>query len=152
MPWRDRGRTLRNVSRFVDGVIATAGRVSTGMVTGEPEAPARRTWSELHKLARRMAGALVEGGLRPGQAVAVLAGMPAQIAPVAQAIWLAGGSMTMLHQPTPRTDLKVWRDDTLRVLQMIEARAVVIGEPFGPMAGVLEAYGINHHLAGALND
>lgn len=130
------------MSRFVDGVIATAGRATTGMVTGEPGAPRRRTWAELHALARRMAGGLVAAGLRPGQAVAVLAGQPAQIAPVAQAIWLAGGSMTMLHQPTPRTDLAVWRDDTLRVLRMIDARLVVIGAPFEPAAAALR--GIDH--------
>ena len=135
------------MSRFVDGVIATAGRAGTGMVTGEPDAPARRTWSDLHALARRVAGALVEDGLRPGQAVAVLAGLPAEIAPVAQAIWLAGGSMTMLHQPTPRTDLTVWRDDTLRVLKMIDARAVIVGSPFDEVVPVLSAYGIRHHLA-----
>ena len=140
------------MSRFVDGVVANAARARTGMVTGEPAAAQRRTWGEVHALARRIAGGLVEGGLRPGDAVAVLAGMPAQIAPVAQGIWLAGGSMTMLHQPTPRTDLTAWRDDTLRVLRMIAARVVVVGEPFEQMAGVLEAYGIRHHLAGALAD
>jgi fatty-acyl-CoA synthase len=150
MPSGEEGRTLRNVSRFVDEVVATAGRVRTGMVTGEPGEASRRSWDELHQLARRMAGALVDGGLKPGQAVAVLAGMPAQIAPVAQAIWLAGGSMTMLHQPTPRTDLDVWRDDTLRVLRMIDARAVVVGSPFEPVTGVLEAYGITHHHADEL--
>jgi fatty-acyl-CoA synthase len=135
------------VSRFVDGVIETAAGRHTGMVTGEPGAASRRTWGDLHALARRMAGALAAGGLRPGEAVAVLAGMPAQIAPVAQAIWLAGGSMTMLHQPTPRTDLAAWRDDTLRVLQMIEARTVIIGAPFEAMGDVLAAYGITHHSA-----
>jgi fatty-acyl-CoA synthase len=135
------------MSRFVDGVIATATAARTGMVTGEPATPVRRSWGDLHEAARRIAGGLIAGGLRPGQAVAVLAGMPAQIAPVAQAIWLAGGSMTMLHQPTPRTDLAAWRDDTLRVLGMIDARTVVIGAPFEPMAGVLREYGITHHLA-----
>ena len=117
------------------------------MVTGEPGVAARRTWTDLHRLARRIAGGLVAAGLRPGQAVAVLAGAPAQIAPVAQAIWLAGGSMTMLHQPTARTDLTAWRDDTLRVLRMIDARMVVIGAPFEPMASVLEVHGITRHRA-----
>jgi fatty-acyl-CoA synthase len=117
------------------------------MVTGEPGAATRRTWTELHRLARRIAGALVASGLRPGQAVAVLAGAPAQIAPVAQGIWLAGGSMTMLHQPTARTDLAVWRDDTLRVLRMIDARSVIIGAPFEPVAEVLAVHGITHHRA-----
>jgi fatty-acyl-CoA synthase len=122
------------------------------MVTGEPGEPVRRTWTELHELSRRMAGRLADAGLRPGQAVAVLAGAPAQIAPVAQAIWLAGGSMTMLHQPTPRTDLEVWRDDTVRVLRMIDARLVVVGTPFEGMAAVLRAHGITHLMAGDLAD
>jgi fatty-acyl-CoA synthase len=133
------------VSRFLDGVMATAAGARTGMVTGEPRAATRRTWGELHGQARRIAGGLAAGGLRPGQAVAVLAGMPAEIAPVAQAVWLAGGSMTMLHQPTARTDLEVWRDDTLRVLRMIDARAVIVGAPFAAVTGVLQAYGITHH-------
>jgi fatty-acyl-CoA synthase len=140
------------VSRFVDGVIATAATARTGMVTGEPGSASRRTWTDLHADARRIAGGLVASGLQPGQAVAVLAGLPVEIAPVAQAIWLAGGSMTMLHQPTARTDLTVWRDDTLRVLKMIDARAVIVGSPFEQVIPVLEAYGIKHHLAGALSD
>jgi fatty-acyl-CoA synthase len=130
------------VSRFVDGVIANAAKARTGMVTGEPDAAARRTWTELHRLARRIAGGLVAAGLRPGQAVAVLAGTPAQIAPVAQAIWLAGGSMTMLHQPTPRTDLAVWVEDTMNVIAMIEANAVIVSEPFLVAIPVLEEKGI----------
>ncbi|MET0424618.1 MAG: AMP-binding protein, partial [Actinoplanes sp.] len=135
------------MSRFVDEVVTTAATVQTGMVTGEPGTPARRSWAELHALARRIAGALVESGLQPGQAVAVLAGSPAQIAPLAQAIWLAGGSMTMLHQPTPRTDLKAWSADTLRVLKMIDARTVIIGAPFEQVSGLLTAHGITHHHA-----
>jgi fatty-acyl-CoA synthase len=143
------GRTSLGVlvSRFVDGVISTAARAQTGMVTGEPDQAMRRTWTDLHALARRIAGGLAAAGLRPGQAVAVLAGAPVQIAPVAQAIWLAGGSMTMLHQPTPRTDLAAWRDDTLRVLRMIDARAVIIGAPFEAMGDVLAVHGITHHRA-----
>ncbi|GID27640.1 fatty acyl-AMP ligase [Paractinoplanes brasiliensis] len=132
------------MSRFVEGVVANAERARTGMVTGEPGAATRRTWSELHAQARRVAGGLIANGLGPGQAVAVLAGMPAEIAPVAQGVWLAGGSVTMLHQPTPRTDLAVWRDDTLRVLRMIDARLVVVGAPFEQMAAALTAYGIRN--------
>ncbi|MDY7091025.1 MAG: long-chain fatty acid--CoA ligase, partial [Actinomycetota bacterium] len=66
------------MSRFVEGVVANAERARTGMVTGEPGAATRRTWSELHAQARRTAGGLIANGLRPGQAVAVLAGMPAE--------------------------------------------------------------------------
>ncbi|GIM90883.1 putative ligase [Paractinoplanes toevensis] len=128
----------------------TAQAAATGMVTGEPAAKARITWSELHRKARGVAAGLVRGGLQPGQAVAVLAGLPVETAPVAQGIWLAGGSMTMLHQPTPRTDLQAWRADTVRVLRMIDARAVVVGAPFEAVTPVLEAYGIKNYQAGEL--
>src|SRR5205823_14965770 len=79
----------------------------------------RRTWGEVHAEARRIAGGLVAGGFERGGAVAVLAAAPVLIAPTVQAVWLAGGSVTMLHQPTPRTDLAEWAEDTVRVLGMI---------------------------------
>ena len=132
------------MTRFLGTVIATAGRSARGMVTGEPGTPVRRTWGELHESARRAAAALVDAGLRSGQAVALLAGDPAEVARAAQGTWLAGGSLTMLHQPTPRTDLMVWRDDTLRVLRMIDARLVLVGSPFEPMAEVLREHGIDY--------
>src|SRR5687767_13479517 len=116
------------MSRFVDKLldtVATRGQVK-GIITGEPDAPVRRTWAEGHEQARKMAGALVEGGLAPESAVAVLAGDPVLIAPAIQAVWLSGGSVTMLHQPTPRTDLAVWAEDTLRVLSMIDSKLVLL--------------------------
>ncbi|WP_372494076.1 MULTISPECIES: fatty acyl-AMP ligase [Nocardia] len=104
------------------------------MRTGDPAAPTRRTWGEVHAQARRIAGGLIRAGLRPGGAVAVLAGAPAEIAPVVQGSWLAGGAVTMLHQPTPRTDLAAWAADTRRALAVIDARLVVLGAPFGEVA------------------
>jgi fatty-acyl-CoA synthase len=134
------------MSRFVDTLLASAaacaGPDGRGMVTGGPAAPVRRTWGEVHAQARRVAAALVEGGLRRGDAVAVLAADPAAIAPTVQAVWLAGGSITMLHQPTARTDLAVWAEDTIAVLAMIQARLVLLGAPFEPLADVLVGHGI----------
>jgi fatty-acyl-CoA synthase len=72
------------MSRFVDGVIANAARTRTGMVAGEADAPARPTCAELHGLACRIAGGLIETGPRPWQAVAVQAGTPAVGACVAR--------------------------------------------------------------------
>ncbi|WP_309114878.1 fatty acyl-AMP ligase [Saccharothrix sp.] len=133
------------MSRFVDTMVATAASANDrGMTTGEPTAPTRRTWAEVHEEARRMAGALVAGGVAPGEAVAVLAGDPAEIAPAVQAVWLSGGSITMLHQPTPRTDLAEWATDTLRVLAMIGARLVLLGSPFDALAGVLDENGVSY--------
>ncbi|MBH0776078.1 fatty acyl-AMP ligase [Nocardia bovistercoris] len=130
------------MSRFTDEMYATARSTTRGLVTGEPGAPVRRSWGEIHTLARRMAGGLVEAGIGHGDAVGVLAGMPADIAPACQAIWMRGGSITMLHQPTPRTDLVVWARDTETVLRMIDARAVVLGAPFEAAEPLLRERGI----------
>jgi fatty-acyl-CoA synthase len=136
------------MSRFVDTLLASArtaaqaGTAGRGMVTGEPKEPQRRTWAQVHDQAARMASALVEGGLSPNDAVAVLAADPSLIAPSVQAVWLAGGSVTMLHQPTARTNLAVWAEDTLAVLSMIGARLVLLGSPFEPLADVLTQHDI----------
>ena len=73
-------------------------------------------------------------------AVAVLAGAPVEIAPTAQGIWMRGACLTMLHQPTPRTDLQRWAEETTAVIKMIGAEAVVISDPFlaaGPLLSEL---------------
>lgn len=136
------------MSRFVDTLVATAaGRgQQRGMVTGEPKEPVRRTWAEVHEEARRVAGGLVAGGFERGTAVGVLAAAPVLIAPTVQAVWLAGGSVTMLHQPTPRTDLAEWAEDTVRVLGMIGSDLVLLGEPFDQLAPVLAEKGIGFKL------
>ena len=105
------------------------------MTTGEPRTPVRRSWPEIHESACRAAGALTAAGVGRDSAVGVLAGEPAAIAPAAQAVWLVGGSVTMLHQPTPRTDLAVWAKETVGVLTMIGAKIVLLGAPFGALAG-----------------
>jgi fatty-acyl-CoA synthase len=142
------------MSRFVDTLVATAaGRgQQRGMVTGEPKEPVRRTWAEIHQQAKCVAGGLVEMGLKPGSAVAVLAGAPALIAPTVQAVWLAGGSVTMLHQPTQRTDLAEWAEDTVRVLRMIGSELVLLGEPFDALAPVLTEHGIAFRVIRELFD
>jgi fatty-acyl-CoA synthase len=136
------------MSRFVDTLVATATArgQQRGMVTGEPTEPVRRTWGEVHQEARRIAGGLVAGGFERGGAVAVLAAAPVLIAPTVQAVWLAGGSVTMLHQPTPRTDLAEWAEDTVRVLGMIGSNLVLLGEPFDQLAPVLAEKGIGFKL------
>ncbi|RKT52497.1 fatty acyl-AMP ligase [Saccharothrix australiensis] len=131
------------MSRFVDTMVATAANAGDrGMTTGEPAAPVRRTWGEVHERATRMAGGLVSGGVVPGASIAVLAADPAVIAPAVQAVWLAGGSVTMLHQPTARTDLAEWAGDTLRVLSMIGAELVLLGSPFDGLSAVLDEHGV----------
>src|SRR3954469_6636347 len=113
-----------------------------GMVTGEPHTPVRQTWGEVHERARRVAGGLAAAGVGHGDAVGVLAGFPVEIAPTAQGLWMRGASLTMLHQPTPRTDLVVWAEDTMNVIGMIGARAGIVSEPFTVAIPVLEEKGI----------
>jgi len=113
-----------------------------GMVTGEPHEPVRHTWAQVHERARHVAGGLAAAGIGPGDKIGVLAGFPVEIAPTVQGIWMRGGSLTMLHQPTPRTDLAVWAEDTMNVIGMIEAKAVVVSEPFLVAIPVLEEKGL----------
>lgn len=129
------------MSRFLAMLLESAAGSPRAMTTGEPKTPVRRTWPEVHDQARRMAGAL-RAEVSPGGAVGVLAGEPAAIAPAAQAVWLCGGSVTMLHQPTARTDLAAWAEDTVSVLAMIGAELVLLGAPFDALAPVLTERGI----------
>ncbi|HPX35591.1 MAG TPA: fatty acyl-AMP ligase [Mycobacterium sp.] len=130
------------MSRFTDKMFHNAMTSSKGMVTGEPHEPVRHTWREVHERAARIAGGLAAAGVGHGDAVGVLAGAPVEIAPTAQALWMRGASITMLHQPTPRTDLVHWAQDTTNVIEMIDAKAVVISDPFLAAAPVLAERGI----------
>src|SRR5271156_645195 len=113
-----------------------------GMITGEPDAPVRHTWGQVHERSRRVAGGLAAAGVGHGDAVAVLAGAPVEIAPTGQGIWMRGASLTMLHQPTPRTDLQRWAAETTAVIDMIGAKAVVISDPFMAAAPLLSELGM----------
>jgi fatty-acyl-CoA synthase len=112
-----------------------------GMVTGEPTAPVRHTWREVHERALAIAGGLDAVGVGHGETVGVLAGAPVEIAPTAQGLWMRGASLTMLHQPTPRSDLAIWAEDTMTVIDMIDAKTVIVGDPFMAAAPLLRDRG-----------
>ncbi len=135
------------MSRFTDTMYDNAHRSTRGMVTGEPHAPVRRTWGEVHQRGCAVAGGLAAARIGPGDAVAVLAGAPAEIAPTAQGVWMRGASLTMLHQPTPRTDLALWAAETAAVLDVISARAVIVSDPF--MAAVPALNSLGTHVVTA---
>lgn len=130
------------MSRFTDTMYANARWSVNGMVTGEPDHPVRHTWREVHERARRVSGGLAAAGIGPGDAIGVLAGAPVEIAPTAQGLWMRGASITMLHQPTPRTDLVSWARDTINVVDMIAAKAVIVSDPFLAAIPVLKEYGV----------
>jgi fatty-acyl-CoA synthase len=129
------------MSRFTEGMYHNAWSSPHGMVTGEPYSPVRHSWHEVHERARRIAGGLAAFGIGHGDAVGVLAGAPVEIAPTAQGLWMRGASLTMLHQPTPRTDLTLWVEDTVTVIAMIRAKAVIISDPFMAAAPALRDRG-----------
>jgi fatty-acyl-CoA synthase len=130
------------VSRFTETMYDNAHSSPKGMTTGEPDAPVRHTWRQVHNRARCVAGGLAAAGVGHGDAVAVLAGAPVEIAPTAQGIWMRGGSLTMLHQPTPRTDLQRWAAETTAVINMIDAKVVVVSDPFMAAAPLLSQLGM----------
>jgi fatty-acyl-CoA synthase len=130
------------MSAFTDA-LRSAAASEAGMVTGEPHDPTRTTWAQVHAAAMTGARRLEVSGIGPGDAVAVLAAGPAEVAPVAQAAWLAGGSVTMLHQPTARTNLATYAEETAGVLALINAKAMVLGDPFTEFAEMLEGSGIH---------
>lgn len=131
------------MSKFTEEMYASAAIGDHGLVTGEPEHPFRQTWDAIHQQARHIAGGLADAGIRPGAAIGVLAGLPADIAPACQGVWMRGASVTMLHQPTPRTDLAVWAKDAQTVIDMIAAEVVILGEPFDVAKPLLEERGIS---------
>lgn len=130
------------LSKFTETMYGSARTSPRGLVTGEPSRPIRQTWGEVHERARRIAGGLAAAGIGRGDAVPVLAGAPAEIAPAGQGIWMRGASLTMLHQPTPRTDLRRWAEETVAVIKMIGAKTVVISDPFLDAAALLSQLGI----------
>jgi fatty-acyl-CoA synthase len=130
------------VSRFTENMFLNAQTSRNGMVTGEPQAPVRHTWIEVHDRARRVAGGLAAAGIDHGDAVGVLAGAPVEVAPTAQGLWMRGASLSMLHQPSTRADLQVWARETVAAIDMIEAKVVIVSDPFMAAAPMLVDCGI----------
>lgn len=130
------------MNRFMTALVESARYGERGLIAGNPDRLCKTTWTDIHQQARRVAGGLREAGVGHGDAVAVLVGAPKEIAPLVQGIWLAGASVTMLHQPTPRTDLASWLDDTQRALNVIDARAVVVGAPFEAALSALDGLSV----------
>lgn len=143
------------MSRFIDTLVASArentGARSRGLTTGEPDQARHRTWGEVHAEALRIGGSL-RADIRQGDSVAILAADPALIAPTVQAVWFSGASATMLHQPTARTDLEHWAQDTVRILKMIGAHVVLLGPPFEQLADVLTENAIRYRSLPGLAD
>ena len=51
------------MSQFTQTMYDNAHRSSKGLNTGEPDAPIRHTWAQVHERARRVAGGLAAAGV-----------------------------------------------------------------------------------------
>ena len=130
------------MSAFTRGIIAAAASSPRHLTGGTLADPIRLTWHEVHEQAKRIGGGLAATGVGRHGSVAVLATDAADVAPLAQAVWLRGAALTMLQQPTPRSDLTVWLDDTVRATELIKADLIVVGEPFLAALDHLSAQGL----------
>jgi fatty-acyl-CoA synthase len=115
------------MSEFTDAAFSASS--TAGLVC--PGQPARRSsWKRLTDDALRVAGGLAERAIGPGDRVAVLAARPDDVARISLAVWMRDATLTMLQQPTLRTDLPTWIAEQQRVLTMLRAKAVILADPF----------------------
>jgi len=130
------------MSVFIRGILGAAASSQRGLTTGTMTEPVRMSWRDVHERAKRMAGGLATKGVGGHGSVAVLASDAAEVAPLAQAVWLSGAALTMLQCPTPRADLAVWLDDTLRAIRLVDADVIVVGRTFSVMLDRLAGHGV----------
>jgi fatty-acyl-CoA synthase len=112
---------------FTDAVFSAS--PTAGLVC--PGEPIRQTsWKGITDDAPRIAGGLAERAIGPGDSVAVLAAQADDVARISLAVWMRDATLTMLQEPTMRTDLPTWIAEQRRVLTMLRARAVILADPF----------------------
>ena len=88
---------MRTIVDAITGVDGGPGQLTT--LDGPP-----LPWREVHERAVRLAGHLRAQGIGPGRRVGFLAETSAELVVAVQAVWLAGGAITMLP-PVRRGDL-----------------------------------------------
>ncbi len=126
-----REETGRVMSTVTELLFEQPASTTTGLWSGSDTTElAFQSWEQVRSRARRIAGGLANAGVEHGGSVAILAGEPADVAALVQATWLRGAAFTMLHQPTPRTNLETWVADTRAVVALLGAAVIAVGEPF----------------------
>jgi fatty-acyl-CoA synthase len=106
---------------IVDAITSAAG--GAGVLTTLDEPPV--AWREVHGRAARLAGHLAAQGIGPGRRVGFLAETSVDLVVAVQAVWLAGGAITMLP-PVRRGDL----DPVRRIAADAGFAALVTDRPY----------------------
>lgn len=138
------------MSRLTDELYRTGATSEQSYVTGCGDLAGTATWRAVHHLALRMASGLAERGIGPGDTIAVLTADPAEVAPLLQGAWMRRAAVTMLQQPTARTDLVAWSHDIAKACRTISAGMVVVGESFASAARGLSAVGLDPTAVAAI--
>jgi fatty-acyl-CoA synthase len=114
------------MSEFTDAAFSASS--TAGLMC--PGRPARwSSWKKVTEDALRIAGGLAERAIGPGDRVAVLGVRADDVARISLAVWMRDATLTMLHQPTLRTDLPTWIAEQRRVSTMLRAKAVILADP-----------------------
>ncbi|WP_454199297.1 long-chain-fatty-acid--CoA ligase [Nocardia sp. Marseille-Q1738] len=130
------------MSRFTESIVQAACSRKGIRVRTPDGGTSSCGWAEIRDRADALAGGLAADGVRAGDRIAVLVGDPAQVAPLLQAVWLSGAAVTLLQQPTFRTDSDAWLHGTDRMLRMLSPRLCVVGEPFLGVVPALNDLGV----------
>jgi fatty-acyl-CoA synthase len=117
-------------------MLAAAARHPSGVIfVGLREEEERLTWAEVDARARRVAGALVARGVRPGDRVAVvLRTGPAFLDAFFGAVH-AGAVPVPLYPPVRLGRMDEYADATARMLRVSGARALVTSSGVAPVLG-----------------
>ena len=126
------------MSRFTDTMYRNAHTSTNGMVTGEPHHPVRHTWGEVHEKARRAAGGLAAAGVGHGEAVGVLAGAPSRSPRPRRVSGCAAPLSRCCTSPLRAPTCCCGRRTPRTVIDMIDARVVIVSDPFMAAVPVLE--------------
>ncbi|MFC8387035.1 fatty acyl-AMP ligase [Nocardia sp. NPDC057272] len=118
------------MSTFTSEMFKITSTTGKSLTCGEPVSPISTPWTEINHHAACVAGSLSNSGIEPGSHVAVLSDNPQDVAVLVQAVWMRAASLTMLHQPIPRTDRRQWVVETLTTLRMIDASVVIVSESY----------------------
>ena len=118
--------------RTLPEALADAARADAGYCFLAAETDARRTYADVYEASRRVARALREAGLRPGDLAALVLPDAEEFLTVLFGASLAGVIPASLYPPATSTDLPRYLELTSAILRTSGARAVVTTRALAP--------------------